>query len=155
MYGRHSMKMGSFSKQEGRLRIGALGKLGRFKSAAENFLVYIASIKSAERVDRSKVQGSSPLVNDPMIQLRTASVEENPSRKTFMASLFYFFRGRRGRQKSCKTRSPLSTRHLIFFSFWLYSQTCVQRPPSRCQICVNCWQMVNCSEVVSYYKDLN
>jgi hypothetical protein len=33
------MKMGSFSKQEGRLSIGPLGKLGRFKSAAENFLV--------------------------------------------------------------------------------------------------------------------
>jgi hypothetical protein len=39
--------MENFREQEGRLRMGSLGKLGRFKSTAENFLVYIASISSA------------------------------------------------------------------------------------------------------------
>ncbi len=40
--------MENFSKQEVRLRIGPLSKLGSFKlTAEENFLVYIASISSA------------------------------------------------------------------------------------------------------------
>jgi hypothetical protein len=38
--------MENFSKQEDRLRIGPLGKVGHFRSTSLNYLVYIASISS-------------------------------------------------------------------------------------------------------------
>ncbi len=39
--------MDNFHEQEGKLMIGPLGKLGRFKSTVENILVNIASISVA------------------------------------------------------------------------------------------------------------
>ncbi len=36
--------MEKFSQKEGRLRIGPLSKLGRFKSTAKNFPVYFATL---------------------------------------------------------------------------------------------------------------
>ncbi len=41
--------MENFSKQEVRLRIGPIGKLARFISTSENFLVYIASLQKVGR----------------------------------------------------------------------------------------------------------
>jgi hypothetical protein len=61
-------------KKEGRLRIGPLGKLGRFHSAAKKFLVYIVSIRLVRGLIPSITSWYAIVIHDTPVMFCSSTI---------------------------------------------------------------------------------